>query len=333
MPRKMATALIGAGAFSLALAGMVPAVIAPSLLKAPATQDVVTHSRGEAQKLNSATGELEPITVDLTRTLTTHADADGNLVGSGSTAVYDELLNLAVVGPDGDVQTVDARGRYTGLRAGSSVIAFDRSTGKGVPGEFGETYGTTAHTVKLPFDTQQTTYDFYDQTSKKGWPVAYTRTLEVDGLEVYEFVGSIPQVSLGQYGVLEGTDTLYSNPNRTLLVEPVTGSIVSIVSSPQTSIRFADGKVSPALLVDALAPTAETVAGRVAEAKDSKSSAQLLQRAPWVLAGLGLLMLAGGLLARRRRTAAPAEGGPRPDVSHVLPVARDEAPAEQRLAR
>lgn len=322
MSTKTAKALIGAGAFSLALAGLVPAALTPALAKAPSTENVTTHSRSAAQILNSATGELEPITVDLTRKITGATDAKGHYLGSGSVAVYHELLSLARVLPDGTVNAVDARGRYAGIRAGEAVIAFDRKTGKGKIGAYGETYHTAGQTVKFPFDTQKKTYDYLDQTSHQAWPVSYSGTTKVDGLRVYVFKGTVPQVSLGQYGVLAGTDTLYSNKGRTVYVEPVTGSIVSSETAPQTSIKFADGSVKPALLVDNLVPTKETIADRVADAKSRKSQVQLLKRAPYALGILGLLLIGGGLATGRRRRATAS--GTRPDVGGVLPTPRDE---------
>ncbi len=331
--RKTAAALLGAGAFALGLAVLVPTVISPALLKAPAEEDVVTHSRSAAQKLNIATGELEPITVDLTRMLSTHADGK-KLAGTSDVAVYDELINLSVVGQDGDLQTVDARGRYTGLRAGAFVIAFDRSTGQGKPEFKDDTYDTTGQTVKFPFGTKKKTYDYFDQTSRRAWPVAFVRETKVKGLDVYEFSGTIPETSLGQYGVLEGTDTLYSNKGRTVFVEPVTGAIVSSETAPQTSITFADGSVKQALLIDGLVPTDATIAARVDYAKGAKSKAQSLQRAPLLLGLVGLLLLLGGLAASRGgRSRGPREDEPivddststaRPDVSGVLPLARGE---------
>jgi hypothetical protein len=325
---------VGAGAFSLALAGLVPAALAPALLKAPAKEDVVAHSRSSAQILNAATGELEPATVDLTRKLTTGTNAQGHYLGSSSVAVLDELLNLARVLPDGSVSTVDARGRYTGLKAGESTIAYDRKSGKGVPGKFGETYNTTGQTVKFPFDTKKTTYQYFDQTSKKAWPVSYSATTKVDGLTVYVFKGTVPQVSLGQYGSLTGTDTLYSNKGRTVYVEPVTGEIVSSETAPQTSIKFADGSVKQALLIDNLVPTKATIAGRVADAKSHKSQVLMVHRAPYLLGVLGLLLIAGGFLLGRRRTeASPSQPLDRPDVTGKLPTPRDEPavdPAEVR---
>ena len=335
--RKTASVLLGAGAFALGLAVLTPTVLSPALLKGPAEIDLTTYSRSEAQKLNSATGELEPVTVELVRKIATHAEEDGGLAGTSDTAVFDELLNLAVVGPDGDLQTVDARGRYTGLRAGFTTVAFDRKTGEGRPGFSGDTWNTTGQTVKFPFGTEKRTYDYYDQTSRKAWPVEFVRETEVKGLDVYEFQGTIPETRLGQYGVLEGTDTLYSNAGRTLLVEPVTGAIVSSTTSPQTSIEFADGRVQQALLVEELVPTDATVAERVDYAKDAKSSAVLLQRAPWVLGALGLLLLVAGLLVGRRRREPVVEETTtttrtqRPDVVDLLPPARTEEPGRHTV--
>ncbi len=322
MRQKLATALIGGGAFSIGLAVLLPLAITPALLKAPGDIDLTTHSRSAAQKLNSATGQMEDVTVDLTRTLSTHRDAKGKPVGSRDVGSYDELLNLAPV-VDGAVQTVDSSGVYTGLKAGSFTVAFDRSTGVGQPGKLGDTWNTTGQTVKFPFGTAKKTYSYFDQTSKQAWPVDYVRTTTVKGLEVYEFHGTIALMSLGQYGVLAGTDTLYSNAGRTLLVEPVTGSIVSSTTSPQTSIKLPSGVVSPALLVDELVPTDATIANRVAAAKESKAKAQMLQRAPWVLGALAFLLLGGGILGRRR-TVKQVVAPSRPDVSGALPTPRAE---------
>ena len=334
MPNLTAKALLGAGAFSVAMAALVPVALTPALAKAPAKEDVTTHSRSQAQILNAATGKLEPTTVDLTRKITTATDAKGKYRGTGDVAVYPELLNLARVLPDGTVYTVDARGRYAGLRAGEFTIAFDRKTGAGKPGVLGDTYGTTGQTVKFPFDTQKKTYEYFDQTSKRAWPVSYSGTTKVQGLTVYVFKGTIPEVSLGQYGELKGTDTLYSNTGRTVYVEPVTGSIVSSETAPQTSIKFADGSVKQALLVENLVPTKEAIADRVSAAKSSKSKVQALHAAPWVLGVLGLLLLAGGAaLSGRRRHRAAAQGGPRPDVSGVLPSPRSEPAVDPARVR
>ncbi len=334
MRKKTATTLIGAGAFSLALAVAIPLAVAPALLKAPGEVALETHSRSSAQKLNSATGKLETITIDLTRKLGTHLMANDKVAGSASVGVYDELLDLKQVKADGTVPPSVVDGKFQSLRAGKAVVAFDRSTGRGVTG-FGSTVKTTGQTVKFPFGTDKGRYDYYDQSSQKSWPVSYVRTTTLKGLEVYEFEGTIPEVSLGQYGVLEGTDTLYSNVGRHVFVEPVTGSIVSSTTSPQTKIRLANGVVTPALLVDNLVPTDATIADRVTAAKEAKSKAVALNRAPWALGVLGLLLLMGGfaLGSRRREDEVVELPSGRPDVSGVLPVPRNEPAVDQSTAK
>lgn len=327
MRRKTANALLGGGAFCLALAALTATVAQPALLKAPKENSVVTQSTGSASKLNATTRTYETIQANLSRTLTTHLE-DGKVAGNGDVASYNEKLDLSQVGADGTVQSFDAAGTYTGLTLRTSVVAFDRKSGAGVPGAQGDTWDTTAQTVKFPFGAKKTTYELYDQTSANAYPVSFVKETKVNGLDVYEYFGTIPQVNLGQYGALAGVDQLYSNSGRTILVEPVTGSIVSQTTTPQISLEMADGTVTPALsFTTPLTPTDATIAERVADAKDSKSKAQLLQRAPWVLGALGLvlLVLGAGMTFRGRRSSTPDQSD-RPDAIDL-----DAAPTSHRF--
>lgn len=85
-----------------------------------------------------------------------------------------------------------------------------------------------------------------------------------------------------------------------------------------------DSTVRPALLVDELVPTDETIPERVAEAKDSKSSVQTLWRAPWLLGLIGALLLLVGLAlsARRSRKDGDADGDDARDDDGLLPAPR-----------
>lgn len=326
MRNKKATVLIGVGVYFLTLALLVPLVLQPVLLKAPAKIDLETHSRSTALKMDTSTGRLRQVDVDLTRRLTTHT-INGKVAGSDRVGVYDELLDLKQVNPDGTLPPSLVGGTYQGLSAQTSVIAFDRSSGKGVH-RYGDTWSTVAQTTKFPFGVQKRTYRYYDQPSHAAWPVSYVRTLTVKGLQVYEFHGTIPQISLGQYGVLAGTDTLYSNNGRTVWVEPVTGSIVSSTTSPQTRIRMPNGTITPALLVKELVPTDATIAERVSYSKGVKSSAEALYAAPWVLGGVAVVLLVLGtvLAVRTRRSQVIVLPGTGTDGRHgAVPSPRTES--------
>ena len=153
--------------------------------------------------------------------------------------------------------------------------------------------------------------------------MSFQRETEVDGLEVYEFAGEVPETIRAEQAVpgelvgAAGTlsifvSEVYTN-QRSILVEPRTGSIVSTTSSPRRMWRPADIGESTAVetvIFEAdLQATDETVSELVADAEDAKSRLDLLGRIlPIVLGLLGLALLVVGLvlLARRDRGTAPA---------------------------
>ncbi len=313
MPRRLGSALlVGAGVFCLILALLVLTVAKPRLLKAPTSNAVSTTSLGTAKVLDGATRTYSEQTLRLDRILRNATD------GNSDTAVFSEQLRLYPITPDGKVLLKDGStadspfvdGEFVGSRLDDFVVAFDRKTGQGRPDVPEDTYGTTGYTVKLPFGTEKqiggkpASYDFFDQTSGQAFPITYTGTETVDGLEVYRFEGAIANMVIDQqFGVLEGTKTAYSNKGRVVLVEPVTGSIVSIVTQPSSSIVNADGSTTLALaFTTPLTPTPDTIAERVADAKDSKSKARLISfTLPLVLGILGLVLLFAGAAAQLSR--------------------------------
>lgn len=320
--------LVGAGVFCLVLALLVLTVAQPRLLKAPTDNAVATESLGTARILDAATQSYNEQTLRLDRILRNATS------GTSDTAVYAEQLRIYPVNADGDVllrsggtaPTPFEDGEFVGSRLDNLVVAFDRKTGEGKPDVPEDTYGTTAYTVKLPFGTEReidgepATYDFFDQTSGQAFPITYTGTETIDGLEVYRFEGGIDPIVLDQqFGELEGTRTGYENKGRTVLVEPVTGSIVSIVTSPVSSIVAPDGTQTVALEVTApLTPTADTIAERVAEAQDSKSSANLISfTLPLILGVLGVVLLLAGLLLLARRARSGDDEDDRPEYVDV----------------
>jgi hypothetical protein len=93
--------------------------------------------------------------------------------------------------------------------------------------------------LKFPFGTEKKTYQFWDTTLRKAFPITYKDTTKLDGLKVYVFEQDIPKQEVPLAKPLEVPGNLVDEPGRdsveaqrtykntrTLWVEPVTGAII-----------------------------------------------------------------------------------------------------------
>lgn len=297
--------LIGLGAFLLVAAALMRFYAYPALAVAPADQDSVTRlSATDATLFDPNPEVLRQITTDLSVASTTRADAtatekapEGDVVWVGTTTV---------ARPDGTI-----------VRQSKEKVAFDGRSGAGVDccGAFVESEAgiqtpvvRTGQVYKFPFDTQQQDYAFWDSTLGAAAPAKYVGTEERNGVETYRFEQSVQPTVTGQRevpGSILGSreasvdaDEVYS-VDRTLWVEPTTGMIVDRRDDQTQALRY-DGES----LTTLGATLAYTDAQVQANADDVRSKAVLLGGLhglfPAVAAGLGLVLLAGGLLLRRR---------------------------------
>jgi len=307
---KLAPLLLGGGAFLLTLALLVGLVAKPALLKAPLVNSSTTQAVSPATRLDSATGAQVQGEFQQTRSVGSHTvDRGGSKVAQGNddTAVYDDYTSSNFVAEGGATST---------LTKGLATTAFDRSTGAGKPGQFSDTTGTTGHVFKLPFGTEKKTYSWYDGQAKQAFPLEFVRETTVEGVAAYEFRQVVPPTDLGPLpvvGALPGsllgepeTPSIPANQwvedtDKRVVIEPVTGQQISGVSHTHVWAQTADGRKVDILTLENAMSTRESLLSTVASVKDSKSSAQTLGRLPWILALLGLLLLAAGLLLLRRR--------------------------------
>jgi hypothetical protein len=93
--------------------------------------------------------------------------------------------------------------------------------------------------LKFPFGTEKKTYQFWDSTLRKAFPIEFEEQTDLLGLKVYKFVQRVPKSNvplatpLKVPGALvgeKGQDVVevqrsYEN-TRTLWIEPVTGAII-----------------------------------------------------------------------------------------------------------
>lgn len=308
MRRLAAPLLVGLGVFLLTLAVLLPTVVVPRVEKAPLDASSVTVASGTGSYLNPTNLEfVEQDDITVTRVVRGDVEVSGDDV-----AMYDVS------------QTVEATEVGEPLNVVTERVLFDRSTGEGTGGTGDNPRHEGAYVVKLPFDTERSDYELWDATAARAYPVSFVGETEVDGVELYQFSGSVPELRRAQQGVpgrlVGAPDTAsvfveeYYTNDRTILVEPRTGSIVGSTSSSTRVWRpseFGNNDVGQETTIFSaqVETTDETVDQLLSEARDAKSRLDLLGRTlPIVLGLLGLLALVGGLLllGRRERRAAHA---------------------------
>jgi hypothetical protein len=132
-------------------------------------------------------------------------------------------------------------------------------------------------------------------------------------VQVYRFEQEVPEQVIGSLpvpGLLVATvtgeveaDVVHRN-TRTVLVEPVSGVVVSEEENPVTELRGPDGRAGAVLLAGTFGWSESSVDDALSRAEDVRDDRGDLRTAVrWAAAGTGAALLAlGALLAARRPT-------------------------------
>ena len=216
-------------------------------------------------------------------------------------------------------ETSDADG--TLLATSTTVACLDRRSaeagdcvGESVDGEPTDVRGLT---VRFPADTQERDYDLWDPASRQSLPARYVGAERLDGVQVYRFEQEVPEQvirSLPVPGLLVATvageveaDVVHRS-SRTVLVEPVSGVVVSEEESPVTELRGPDGRAGAVLLAGTFGWTDASVDDALARAVDVRDERGELRTAVrWGATGTGAVLLALGAVLTARRPAAPSD--------------------------
>lgn len=340
MVSKSAAALVGAGVFCLSLAGLTVGVVQPSLLKAPL--DLTNHTQwtSTGARIDNATGKLVPGTIDIARSTGSTTYKVGNrfvAYGNGSTAVYTNYTDTTFTPASG--------GPAVDLNKQVDTVAFNRRTGKittGFAAGSHQLVNSSGYFVKLPFNATAPSYGFYETNTRTTATMRYVGSKTIDGLTVRDYLFSVPATDMGVLPVVGAVPGAWVGkpsvasipahqwveiPAQHVYVEPVTGSPVGGTLTEQVWAQTADGARVDLVRIDNLTQTPASQASLVADVKAKRSQTLMLERAPWVLGGLGIVLLGlVPLLGRRREEPS----SPRPDVSGKLPQPRSEAPARRR---
>jgi Porin PorA len=302
--RVLGGILVGLGAFLLA-AGLVAYFWAPDLLlKTPEAVDNTTYLTGEATKLNLSTGKQDDLPIKVTSVTLTDTKRSTDTVNAW-------VNNVCVVVDEGNPPDCIDKKDDRLVQASTDIFATDRVTGESVddPAAYlsGLDYTATTGLVnKFPFGTEKKDYMFWDPTLGAAVPVTYEGTVDMDGLEVYEFHMVIDGATIE---IAEGVEGTYDF-EKTMMIEPTTGAIVD---QSQHDVRtLEDGTNALDMQIQF---TDDIVAQGVSDAKENLSGIKLVtQTVPLVgVIGGPLLIIAGVfLLVRSRRKPEPADGAPAP---------------------
>ena len=295
MARRVGFVLVFLGLFLLFFALVERVYAYPRLKKAPLDQYSQPVATGTGSYFNRSPDKLREITgAQLKNVRTVRGDVKA---GSDEVAVWDSFNSTVDTADQGVITATQER------------IALDRVTAQSVQC-CGENPRHQGLTLKFPFDTRKTTYQFWDAPAERALPAAFTRTERINGVGVYRFEQRIDQLDIGDQdipGTLAGepdtpsvqTDVIYSNV-KTLWVEPTTGIIVKAQQDVTQVLRTPGGEQVLTLIDAVLTYDEATVDANADDAAEGVNQLRVLGTIlPVAALALGLIALAAGLVMLR----------------------------------
>jgi len=295
MARRIGFVLVFVGLFLLFFGLFDRVYIYPRLKKAPLDQYSQPVATGTGSYFNRSPDKLREINgAQLKNVRTVRGDVKA---GSDEIAVWDSFNSTVDTADQGVITATQER------------IALDRVTGQSVQC-CGENPRHQGLTLKFPFDTRKTTYQFWDGPAQRALPAAFTRTERINGVNVYRFEQRIDQLDVGDQdipGTLAGdpatpsvqTDIIYSNV-KTLWVEPATGIIVKAQQDVTQVLRTPGGEEVLTLIDAVLTYDDATVDTNADDAASGANQLRILGTiVPIAALALGLIALAAGLVLLR----------------------------------
>jgi hypothetical protein len=272
----------------------------PRLAKAPEDQFSTLAADGTGSYFSR--GTLQEVTgAQFRSTRVVRGDAAAS---NDDTAVWDTFV------------TVTDFADGTPISATRERVAFDRVTAEPVHC-CGEDPFHQGVVLKFPFNVEQRTYEFWDATLKRAFPLQFQGTDDIMGVRTYRFQQQIPPTKASETNVPGGligqpdipmisVDVFYGN-TRTVWVEPTSGIVVRGQESVRQTLRTLNGEDVITLLDGTLAYNDATVSRQVDAARQARSDLSLIRTTLPYGAGIaGLVLLVLGLAIGLRRRARPS---------------------------
>ncbi|HET9289665.1 MAG TPA: DUF3068 domain-containing protein [Actinomycetes bacterium] len=295
MARRVGFVLVFVGLFLLFFGLFERFYAYPRLKKAPLDQYSTPVATGTGTYFNRSPDRLEEVTgAQLLNKRVVRGDVSA---GTDEVAVWDSFNSTIDTADQGVITATQER------------IALDRVTAQSVQC-CGENPRHQGLTLKFPFGTEKTTYQFWDGPAQRALPAAYTRTERLEGVDVYRFEQRIDRLDVGDQeipGALAGdpdtpslqTNIIYTNL-KTLWVEPATGIIVKAQQDVSQVLETPGGEQVLTLLDGTLTYDEATVSANADDAASGATRLRLLGTIlPAVALFLGLIAVAAGLVLLR----------------------------------
>ncbi|WP_104523967.1 DUF3068 domain-containing protein [Blastococcus atacamensis] len=316
--RAIGLGLVGLGAFAIVAALLVRLVLVDTLVRLPLDQTASPTAKGtDVDYLDlGQMRQLRGLEADVQQRV--QGDPDSKDAGD-DVAVWN--FGSTMTDPDGKL-----------LNASTYRVCIDRREAVAVECDadhvdYDRERSIEGLTLTFPFGTEKRNYDVFNATTGQAFPARFEGVEELEGLEVYKFVQTVPETVIretsvpgGLVGSDEGTvqaEVVYSN-ERTMYIEPTSGVQVTASEEPRTVLRGPDGTIGATVLGGSFSGTDETIAAGVERAEDTAGKINLIKNVvPLVLLLVGLLALAGGLYLALRgpRTATrPAHSAEKPQL-------------------
>lgn len=328
MRRYVTFIILGLGVFAVAAGLLLRLYAYPQLAKIPHNVEriSVAHGTGVTSLVYIEEGDTGRPEIRENLSLTSTTRVTGNLRAEEVSEDSDVTVWVEANEVRSDTDGLVVNGSLRSLcldRYSAEAVApcenqfYEDTEGERVTGERG-TLLQPGLNFKFPFGTEKRDYRWFDTNSKKALPIKFSGEKEIQGVDTYKFVQTIPDTKLddrdvpgflvGQPDVPTVRAELYYEAVRTVYVEPVTGAVIAGNEDGKQELR-ADGDATVVFEGD-LALTDKTVAGNVADAKKNLSSLWVMTDLPvilWIVGGLlivvSIVMMAMGRRGRSDTTA------------------------------
>jgi hypothetical protein len=186
-------------------------------------------------------------------------------------------------------------------------------------------------TLDFPPATPEQDRMMWDGTVQASFPVRFVGSERFRGLEVQRYEQVVPEqvvrpitvpgVLVGSAEATSPADIVYSTA-RALLVEPVSGVVVSTKELPLTRLRGPDGTPGAVLLGGAFGMSEKSVTDALTRARESVERRNPSgERVPWAAGSVGVVLLGLGALILIRSRALAADQAEDGVVRQPVPVA------------